>query len=123
MKLVLSLVILSVILNTIGQLLFKIGMNQVGNFSFTWGNILPIAWKLVSNMALISGLFVYFMSTIVWFLVLSRSELSFAYPLLSMGYIVNLFSAYYILHEPAFSPMRLLGTLIIILGVIIVCQN
>lgn len=123
MKVVLSLILLSVILNTVGQILFKIGMTQIGAFTFSWGNLWPIGWKLMTNFALISGLLIYLFSTIVWFLVLSRAEVSFAYPLLSVSYIFNAFAAYYFFHEAAFSPMRLLGTLIIMIGVILICQS
>ncbi|MCD8542610.1 MAG: 4-amino-4-deoxy-L-arabinose transferase [Gammaproteobacteria bacterium] len=123
MKLILSLIIVSVMLNTAGQILFKTGMNQIGSFDFNLANALPIACKLFTNLALMSGLSIYFISTVVWFLVLSRADVSFAYPLVSIGYISNAVAAYYILHEHAFSPMRLIGTLTIMLGVIIICQS
>lgn len=123
MKIVVSLVLISVILNTLGQLLFKIGMNQIGEFTFSWGNMIPIASKLIVNLGILSGLLVYLLSTIVWFLVLSRADLSLAYPLLSIGYILNTFVAYYLLHEAAFSPLRLIGTLTIIVGVVLVSQS
>lgn len=123
MKIILSLVILSVILNTFGQLLFKIGMNQIGAFMFSPTHLYHVAFKLITNIAIMSGLVIYAISTVVWFLVLSRADLSFAYPLVSIGYIFNSFAAYYFLHEHAFSPMRLLGTLTIIAGVVLVCQS
>ncbi len=123
MKLVLSLILVSVLLNTAGQILFKTGMNQIGSFDFTITNVIPICCKLITNLALMSGLLLYFVSTVVWFLVLSRADVSFAYPLVSIGYIFNSVAAYYFLHEAAFSPARLIGTLTIVLGVIIVCQS
>jgi multidrug transporter EmrE-like cation transporter len=123
MKIILCLVLLSVILNTFGQLLFKVGMNQIGNFNFSLENMFPIGLKLVTNLSLMGGLFIYLISTIVWFLVLSRADLSFAYPLLSIGYIFNTVSTYFFLHEMAFAPMRLLGTLVIMIGVILICQS
>ena len=123
MKIILSLILISVLLNTLGQLLFKLGMNQIGEFSFSWANLAPISCKLGTNPRIIIGLLVYFMSTLVWFLVLSRAEMSFAYPLISMGYIFNAITAYYFLHEAAFSPMRLLGTLAIMIGVALICQS
>ncbi len=123
MKIVLGLIVLSIILNVIGQILFKAGMNQIGHFDFSLQNSLPIAWKFITNACLMAGLVVYLVSTIVWFLVLSRTDVSFAYPLLSIGYIVNSIAAYYVLHEQAFSPLRLIGTLIITFGVILICQS
>lgn len=123
MKIILGLVLLSVILNTIGQLLFKTGLNQVGAFTFTPANLFHFGWKIATNITIMSGLFIYVISTVVWFLVLSRADVSFAYPLVSIGYIFNSVAAYYFLHEHAFSPMRLAGTLVIILGVVLICQS
>ena len=123
MKIIISLVLLSVLLNTLGQLLFKIGLNQVGAFSFSPANLIQFGFKVVTNISVMSGLLIYVISTAVWFLVLSRADVSFAYPLVSIGYIFNSVAAYYLLHEHAFSPMRLAGTLVIIVGVVLVCQS
>lgn len=123
MKVVIGLILLSVILNTLGQLLFKIGLNQIGSFSFSLINLAQFGLKILSNASVMSGLLIYVISTAVWFLVLSRTDVSFAYPLVSIGYIFNSVAAYYFLHEHAFSPMRLAGTLVIIVGVVLVCQS
>ena len=122
MKIVLSLVILSVVLNAVGQLLFKTGMNQIGLFVFSPTNLYHLGFKLLTNTAIMTGLLIYVISTIVWFLVLSRADLSFAYPLISIGYIFSAISAYYFLNEPL-SLMRILGTFVIIIGVVMICQS
>lgn len=122
MKIVLLLVIISVVLNVIGQFLFKTGMNQIGVFTFSASNFYHLAYKLVTNLAIMSGLFVYVVSTVVWFLVLSRADLSFAYPLISIGYILSTIVAYCFLHE-TISLMRILGTFVIIIGVVLICQS
>lgn len=123
MKVIIGLILLSIILNTLGQLLFKIGMNQIGVFSFSPANLVQFGFKVVTNISVMSGLFIYGISTAAWFLVLSRADLSFAYPLMSIGYIFNSIAAYYFLHEPSFSPMRIIGTLTIILGVVLISQS
>lgn len=123
MKIILGLVLLSVILNTLGQLLFKMGLNQIGAFTFSPINLLHFGFKIITNIRVMSGLLIYVISTAVWFLVLSRADVSFAYPLVSIGYIFNSVAAYYLLHEHAFSPMRLTGTLVIIVGVVLICQS
>lgn len=123
MKIVIALVLLSVVLNTLGQLFFKIGLNQIGAFSFSPSNLVLFGCKIFTNLSVMSGLFIYVISTAVWFLVLSRADVSFAYPLVSIGYIFNSIAAYYCLHEHAFSPMRLLGTLTIMIGVVLICQS
>ena len=122
MRLILGLVFISIMLNSVGQLLFKIGMNQIGLFEFSLNNVLGLALKVLVSPALMGGLLLYFLSTGVWFLVLSRAEISYVYPLISLSYIVTAAGAYFFLHEHV-SPTRLLGTLIIIIGVVLVCRS
>jgi len=59
---------------------------------------------------------------VVWIMALSRVEVSIAYPLLSIGYVVNAIAAYYLFGE-AVTPMRLTGIAIIIVGVWIVARS
>ena len=58
----------------------------------------------------------------MWLLVLSRVEVSFAYPLLSVGYIVNAIAAYYWFAEDL-SITRMAGIAVIIAGVCLVARS
>ena len=58
----------------------------------------------------------------MWILALSRVEVSVAYPLLSIGYIVNAIAAWYLFGE-AVSPMRITGIGIIVIGVYVVARS
>jgi len=122
MKLILGLVLVSILLNSLGQLLFKLGMNQLGFFEFSFANLWQLIGRVATNIHLLSGLLVYFLSTAVWFLVLSRAEISFAYPLISISYLITAIGAHVFLHE-AVSLTRLMGILVIIAGVILVCRS
>lgn len=61
-------------------------------------------------------------SVAVWILALTRVEVSVAYPMLSIGYVVNAAAAWYLFGE-AVTPIRLLGIGVIILGVYIVARS
>ena len=97
-------------------------MAQVGHFEFNLPNIIPIGFKVAGNPSILGGLFAYVVSVAVWLLVLSRVQVSYAYPMLSLGYIVNLFAAYYLFGEPL-SILRVTGVFIIIAGVYLVSQS
>jgi len=120
--LIFGLILLGVLLNASAQLLLKAGMTQIGHFNFSFGNIVPIGIKVIGNTPIITGLSLYVMSVAVWLLVLSRVQVSFAYPMLSIGYIVNALAAYYLFGEPLTS-IRMLGIFIIITGVYLVAQS
>lgn len=116
------LILLGVLLNAAAQLLLKSGMNQVGHFDFSFTNVLPIFSKVLVCPPIITGLFAYVVSVGVWLLVLSRVQVSYAYPMLSIGYIVNAIAAYYLFGE-SLSLMRVTGVFIIIAGVYFVSQS
>ena len=116
------LILLGVLLNAAAQLLLKAGMTQIGHFEFSLANVIPIALKVMVNLPVIAGLFTYVVSVVVWLLVLSRVQVSYAYPMLSIGYIVNAVAAYYLFGENL-SIMRATGILVIIAGVYLISQN
>ncbi len=117
-----ALILFGVLLNASAQLLLKAGMSQIGHFEFSLANALPIGLKVMGNPPIITGLFFYVVSVVVWLLVLSRVQVSFAYPLLSIGYVVNAVAAYYLFGEPLTS-LRVLGIMVIIAGVYLIAQS
>ena len=117
-----ALILTGVLLNAIAQLLLKAGTNAVGHFAFERGNILPVGWQLATEPHIFAGLACYVVSVVVWILALSRVEVSIAYPMLSIGYVVNAMAAWYLFGE-AVSPMRLFGIAIIIVGVFVVARS
>jgi multidrug transporter EmrE-like cation transporter len=116
------LIILSAFINTAAQLLLKAGMNRIGGFNFSWANIGPISLQVATNPFILSGLVVYVFAVVVWLLVLSRTEVSVAYPLVSIAYIINAVAAYYIFGED-FSLMKMLGIGVIIFGVYLLARG
>ena len=117
-----SLILTGVLVNAVAQLLIKAGTNAVGHFAFERENILPIGWQLATEPHIFAGLVCYVVSVAVWILALSRVEVSIAYPMLSIGYVVNAMAAWYLFGEVV-TPKRLLGIGIIILGVFIVARS
>jgi len=118
----LPLIMLGVLLNAAAQLFLKEGMRRIGHFEFIWANAVPITMQVAGNVFVLGGLLCYIISVAVWLLVLSRVEVSFAYPLLSVGYIVNAVAGYYLFQENL-SIMRITGILIICVGVFFVTKS
>ncbi|MDD2720261.1 MAG: SMR family transporter [Gallionella sp.] len=116
-----SMILTGVMLNAAAQLLMKTGTNAVGYFDFSVANILPVGWKLATEPHIIGAMVCYVFGVVIWILALSRVQVSIAYPLLSMGYIVNAVAAWYLFGE-SFSPAKVIGVGIIILGVIIISR-
>jgi len=117
-----SLVMFCMILNTAAQLLLKETMNRIGAFSFSFHNIIPIGSKVLFNPFFIPALCCYILSMIVWLLVLSRLEVSVAYPLTSIAFIFTAVFAAIFLGEN-FTMVRLTGIVVIIVGIYLLTRT
>lgn len=117
-----TLVLTGVMLNAAAQLLLKAGTTAIGHFDFTLANALPIGLKVAFEPHILGGLTCYVISVVVWILALSRVEVSVAYPMLSLGYVVNAIAAYYLFGESV-NAMRMTGIGVIIIGVVLVARS
>ena len=116
------LVLTGVLLNAAAQLLLKACTNRLGVVSFGRDRLFDMAWQIGTQPHILGGLACYAVSVVVWIMALSRVEVSVAYPMLSIGYVVNALAAWYLFDE-ALSPMRLAGIGIIIVGVYVVARS
>lgn len=116
------LVLAGVLLNAAAQLLLKAGTNAIGAFAFTADNLVPVGIKVASNPFIVSGLGCYAVSVVVWIMALSRVEVSLAYPMLSIGYVLNAVAAWYLFGE-ALTAQRMIGIGTIIVGVFLVARS
>ena len=117
-----SLVMTGVLLNAAAQLLLKAGTNRVGEFSFALENLVPIGSRLAFSPFILGGLACYVVSVVVWILALSRVPVSVAYPMLSVGYVVNAVAAW-ILFGESLSMQKLVGIGFIVVGVFLVARS
>lgn len=117
-----ALILTGVMLNACAQLLLKAGAGAIGTLEFTRANILPIGIKLATQIPILGGLACYVISVVVWILALSRVEVSLAYPMLSLGYVVNAIAAWYLFGE-ALSLQRIIAIGIILVGVYILARS
>jgi len=116
------LILTGVLLNAIAQILLKKGMLSIGYFEFHFENFFPIIKKVTNNLYILSGLTSYVISVMIWLLVLARVEVSYAYPFLSVGYVVVTVMGYFIFQENL-SWMRGIGIAVIIVGVLLLSRS
>ena len=106
--------LLSIILGTVAQFLLKVGVTAVHEKS---KNTIELIKNGLFNSYLWAGLCFYGISLVLWLFVLSKMELSKAYPLVSLGYIFTLVLAHSFLDEPI-TIAKVSGICLIIIGVI-----
>jgi multidrug transporter EmrE-like cation transporter len=110
------LILTGVLLNAAAQLLLKAGTNTLGVLTLTREQWLHTGYAVASNPHIVAGIALYVVSVGVWIGALSRVEVSVAYPMLSIGYVVNALAAWYLFGE-AVTMQRWLGIGFIAIGV------
>jgi len=111
-----------VLLNAGAQLLLKAGTNALGVISLTRENWWDVLWKMGTQGHFVAGVACYMVSLLVWILGLSRVPVSVAYPMLSLGYVINAVAAFYLFGETV-TVARWLGIGFIIVGVWLVART
>jgi multidrug transporter EmrE-like cation transporter len=118
----LALILTGVMLNAAAQLLLKAGARSIAGLAFTWSHAWSIAERIISSAPILGGLFCYAVSVVVWILALSRVEVSIAYPMLSVGYVVNAIAAWWLFGEDL-NTARIAGIGVIIAGCWLVARS
>jgi len=117
-----SFLFTGVLLNAVAQLLLKAGTNVLGVITLTRDNWSGEFTRMAVEPHFIGGVACYGVSLIVWILGLSRVPVSIAYPILSLGYVINAIAAHYLLAESV-TLTRWLGIGFIVLGVWLVARS
>jgi multidrug transporter EmrE-like cation transporter len=115
-------IISGVMLNAFAQIFLKKGMMSVEYFEFSVDNLYPVMIKSATNAYILFGLLFYVVSVVIWMLVLSRVEVSYAYPFLSIGYVITIIMGYLLFNENI-TLLRLAGVGLICLGVVLVSRS
>ena len=118
----LPLILTGVLLNAFAQIVLKQGMRTIGTFAFSLENIIPIGIKVGLNPYVLVGLGCYGVSVVVWLMVLSRVDVSYAYPMLSVGYIVAALAGKVFFGEPV-DLIRWAGIVTICFGVWLITRT
>jgi drug/metabolite transporter (DMT)-like permease len=118
-----AFIITGVLLNAAAQLLLKAGTNALGGaIHLTMDNWFQTGIKVATQVPILAGLACYVVSLVVWIIGLSRTDVTIAYPMLSLGYVVSALGAWVFLGEVV-SLQRLLAIGVILVGVALLART
>ena len=115
-------IMISVVAGAIGQILLKKGMGSMGPLTLTLNQLGSVLWRIGTNPYVIVGLAIYVSGTVFWLTALSRVDLSYAYPFASLSYVIMLIASW-LLFKENITPLRLLGSLIVCVGVFLISRS
>lgn len=115
-------ILFTVMTNAAAQLMLKYGMMQIGEISLAGVNPLLRILQIVFSPWVFFGLCMFVVSMASHLFVLSKVELSFAYPFLSLAYVAVAVFAYYVFREDL-NALRVAGIGFICIGTVLIAQS
>jgi multidrug transporter EmrE-like cation transporter len=114
--------IIAVILASFGQMILKFEMLKIGALDFGVNKILDILITFATKPLIILGLGLYGLSSFFYLVGLSKIDLSVAYPIAALSFVIVVIGSWLIFSEPL-NAWRLLGLALIILGVVLLART
>jgi drug/metabolite transporter (DMT)-like permease len=111
----------SILLAVGGQILLKLGVMRLGPLEIS-PNIVPVALKMALSWGILAGILVYAVSAFLWIIALSKSQLSYAYPMVASSYVAVSVLSWLIFNEHI-SPTRIAALSLIVAGVILLARS
>lgn len=115
------LILISIAASVAGQTVIKLGVSRPEN-SGAGGGILSLITTILTSPLILAGLLLYGVGALAWIAVLSRMDLSYAYPFLALNFILIVVVSRFFLNE-AVPPERWIGVMIICVGIIVVARS
>ena len=115
-------ILFTVLTNAAAQVMLKQGMLSLGPLSFTADTFIARIFQVVFNPWVFAGLATFVISMVSHLYVLSKVELSFAYPFLSLAYVAVAIFAYFVFHEDL-NAWRIAGIAFICVGTVLIAQS
>jgi multidrug transporter EmrE-like cation transporter len=119
--LTLSFILISVFLSVVAQILLKHGMSNSSVQAALNSDALNAGITILTNISVVAGLAAYVSSAGIWLLVLSKIDVSKAYPFVGIGFIGTMMFAYWFLNEPL-TLNKVIGTLLVLAGILLISQ-
>ena len=117
-----GIILTGVMLNCAAQLFLKKGMMVNGEVFINPSSIAQSIIPMLKNIYLWSGMFCYGVSVFLWMIVLSKVDVSYAYPFLSIGYVFAAIAGLLFFGE-LLNPARIAGIVVICLGVWLISRS
>lgn len=117
------LILFSTALSALAQICLKYGMSRTAVVdALLSGGLANVALAILLNAWILGGLLLYGTSAISWLFVLAKVEVSYAYPFVALGFILTMILGKVLLGDEL-SLMRVLGTCVVVAGLVIVTHS
>ncbi len=113
-----AVLLVAISLSVTGETFLKKGVNSLAGLEFSPASLVPTFVRIFTAPLVLIGFAFIFGGALFWLAVLSKWDLSLAYPLLSISYIASLFIGALFLGEQI-TPLRIAGVVVVVIGVVL----
>lgn len=117
-----GLILFTVTTNAAAQIMLKRGMLQLGPLAMAESGVIGTAFSILFQPWVFLGLCTFVISMASHLIVLSKVQLSFAYPFLSLAYVMVAAYAFFIFGEDV-GVLRMAGIALIVGGTILISMS
>lgn len=115
-------ILCTILLTVYGQLIIKWQVIKAGVFPESGAEKIVFLLQLLLNPWVISAFFAALLASVTWMAAMTKLQLSHAYPFMSLAFVLVLIFSGILFHEPISSP-KIVGTVLVIIGLIIGSQG
>lgn len=112
----------TILLTVYGQLVIKWRMDFLGKLPEGFTGKLVFLVKALFDPYIFSSFFAAFLASLTWMAAVTKFEISYAYPFMSLAFVLVLIFSYVLFNESLTIP-KVLGLVLIIVGIIIASKK
>ncbi len=115
-------IFITVIFTVYSQLIMRWQVSLAGPLPADLSGKLVYIATLLLNPWVMSGIVATLLAGVSWMLAMTKFEISYAYPFVSLNYVLVLVAGF-LLFQESMSIMKLAGTALVILGIIVIAKG
>lgn len=115
-------IILTILFTVYSQLIMRWQVSVAGPLPENADAKITYILNLLINPWVVTGVFATFLAGVSWMLTMTKFEISYAYPFVSLNYILILAAGILFFNE-SISPTKLMGSAVVIIGVLIISRG
>lgn len=115
-------IFLTIVFTVYSQLIMRWQVSAAGSLPVEMSNKIGFIFNLILNPWVLSGIMATFLAGISWMLAMTKFDISYAYPFVSLNYIFIMAAGFFLFNESV-SPARLAGSALVVIGILVVAKG
>lgn len=111
------IILIPILTATTAQILFKKGISEFGNLEFSVSGVFNLIPRILQSPWLLTGMFLFGISFLVYLFVISKLQLSVAYPIITSAGVILISLIAWVFFKEALSVLQIVGIAVIVFGI------